>query len=213
MEPKDGILRAAQVVFARHGFRQTAMAMVAEEAGLSRQALYHHFASKEALFAALVDELQEEAFAAAQKSAAKATGDIAAAITAVMAAYHASLMARVAGSPFAAELVEESSRQCGAAVAAYARKFEKELEALILRFVREGRFALKAGVSAHDLTEMAVVASKGVKMAHAGESEARYARALARMIEVICAGVAAERSSAKSARTVSRTRTARRVAR
>ena len=59
MEPRDGILKAAQVVFARHGFRQTSMTMVAEEAGLSRQALYHHFASKEELFARLKGRASE----------------------------------------------------------------------------------------------------------------------------------------------------------
>jgi hypothetical protein len=96
-------------------------------------------------------------------------------------------------------------------VAAYGRKFEKLLEALIARFVREGRFQFRPGVGARDLTELVTVASKGVKAAHAGEGEARYARALARMVEVICAGVSAP--AGKSAKGIQRTRTARRVAR
>jgi AcrR family transcriptional regulator len=210
MEPRDGILQAAQVVFTRHGFRQTSMALVAEEAGLSRQALYHHFASKEELFAGLVVELQDAAFAAAKDAVAGASGDMAAALTRVMLAYHRSLMARVAGSPFAAELVEESSRQCGAAVAAYGRKFGKELEAMVERFAREGRFKMRPGVGARDVVEMVLVAAKGAKIAHAGESAARYARTLERMIDVICAGVAA---SAKAGHRMERMGTARRIAR
>jgi AcrR family transcriptional regulator len=211
MEPRDGILKAAQVVFTRHGFRQTAMAMVAAEAGLSRQALYHHFASKEALFAKLIDELHEAALAAARDASARVGGGAAEAVTRVMMAYHSCLMSRAAGSPYAAELVEESGRQCGVAVAAFGRKFEKEIEGVIDRYARAGSFKLRAGLSPRDLTEMLIVASKGVKSAYAGEGEAKYARAFSRMVDVICAGAA--RPAGKSAKGIQRTRTARRVAR
>lgn len=207
MDARDGILRAAQVVFARHGYRQTAMAMVAEEAGLSRQALYHHFASKEALFAALVDALHEEALAAARVAGASLAPRALDVITGLMLAHHRSVMARVAGSPFAAELIEESGRQCGPAVLGFSRKLEKELEASIARLVRAGRFSLKSGTTARELAEMIHIAAKGVKTAYAGESEARYAAALKRMIEVICAGAAAP------GKMVQKMGTARRIAR
>jgi AcrR family transcriptional regulator len=211
MEPKDGILRAAQVVFARHGFRQTAMAMVAEEAHLSRQALYHHFDSKEALFAALVDELHEAALDAATAAAAKGAPSVAQAIGAIMLAYHKVLMSRVAGSAYAAELIEESGRQCGSAVSAFGKRIEALLEGVIAGFVHGGRFRLRQGVSARELTEMVRAAAKGVKLAHAGESEARYAQALKRMIDVICLG--AEASHGAAAPKGTRTGTARRIAR
>ena len=87
------------------------MAMVADEAHLSRQALYHHFASKEALFAALVDALQEAASRGrARRLRLKPAAKAADAIFAVMMAYHEALVARLSGSPFAAELIEESGR-------------------------------------------------------------------------------------------------------
>ena len=207
MEPRDGILAAAQTVFARHGFRQTAMAMVAAEAGLSRQALYHHFDSKEALFAALVDQLQEAALIAAQGAAARGGLDVADVIYKVMLAHHRSFLESVASSPFAAELIEESSKQCGLAVAAHTRRFEKELEAAIVGVVRAGRFELRPGVSPRDLTEMVCVAAKGVKNAYAGDGDVRYAQKLKRMIETICAGAGAP------AKTVQRMGTTRRVAR
>lgn len=199
MEPRDGILKAAEAVFARHGFRQTAMAMVAEQAGLTRQALYHHFASKEALFAALVDALQENALASAKAAAERGGRDAAEAVYRIMLAHHKSFMASVAGSAFAAELVEEGNKRCAAAVAAHARRFEKELEAAIAAQVRAGRFALRTGVTPRDLAEMATVAAKGVKAAYAGAGELRYAQALKRMIEVVCAGVA--KAPAKALRT------------
>lgn len=199
MEPRDGILKAAEAVFARHGFRQTAMAMVAEHAGLTRQALYHHFASKEALFATLVDALQEEALASAKAAAARGGQDVAETVYRIMLAHHKSFVASVAGSPFAAELIDEGNKRCAQAVAAHARRFHQELEAAIAAQVRAGRFALRSGVSPRDLAEMATVAAKGVKAAYAAEGELRYAQALKRMIDVVCAGVA--KAPAKTMRT------------
>lgn len=212
MDPRDGILKAAQVVFARHGFRQTAMAMVAEEAGLSRQALYHHFASKEALFAGLVDALHEGALDASKTAAEKSASTVADAIAGVMLAYHKALVSRIAGSTYAAELIEESGRLCGAAVSSFGRRFEKLLEGVVAAFVRDGRFKLRGGISPRDVTEMVQVAAKGVKAAHAGEGEARYAQSLKRMIDVICAGVEAP-GAVSSAKRTQRMGTARRIAR
>src|SRR5271167_3927570 len=63
-EPQDRILDAAMRVFRRHGFRRSSIEQAAEEAGLTRQALYHHFSSKEALFRAVITRLYESALAA-----------------------------------------------------------------------------------------------------------------------------------------------------
>lgn len=49
------ILEAARRVFARSGYHGTLMDQVAQEAGLSKGALYVHFPSKEELFLALLD--------------------------------------------------------------------------------------------------------------------------------------------------------------
>ena len=46
-------------VFRRHGFRRSSIEQAAEAAGLTRQALYHHFESKEALFRAVIERLHE----------------------------------------------------------------------------------------------------------------------------------------------------------
>src|ERR1700760_315520 len=69
--PQDRILDAAMRVFRRHGFRRSSIEQAAEEAGLTRQALYHHFASKEALFRAVIERLYET-WLAAEIAAAKA---------------------------------------------------------------------------------------------------------------------------------------------
>ena len=57
MGPKTRILDATMLVFRRHGFRRSSIEQVAEAAGLTRQALYHHFESKEALFRAYLKQV------------------------------------------------------------------------------------------------------------------------------------------------------------
>src|ERR1700751_5365193 len=69
--PQARILDAAMRVFRRHGFRRSSIEQAAEEAGLTRQALYHHFSFKEALFRAVIERLYEQGFAA-EIAAAKA---------------------------------------------------------------------------------------------------------------------------------------------
>ena len=54
MGPRTRILDAAMLVFRRQGFRRSSIEQAAEAAGLTRQALYHHFESKEALFSVCI---------------------------------------------------------------------------------------------------------------------------------------------------------------
>jgi AcrR family transcriptional regulator len=64
MKARTRILDAAMLVFRRHGFRRSSIEQAAEAAGLTRQALYHHFKSKEALFRAVIEQLHENALVA-----------------------------------------------------------------------------------------------------------------------------------------------------
>jgi AcrR family transcriptional regulator len=51
---------AARELFAEKGFAATGREEIAERAGVTRGALYHHFASKAEVMVAVVDELQAE---------------------------------------------------------------------------------------------------------------------------------------------------------
>jgi AcrR family transcriptional regulator len=51
---RESILKAAASAFAQEGFAATSMDQVAVEAGISRLILYRHFASKEALYTAVL---------------------------------------------------------------------------------------------------------------------------------------------------------------
>jgi len=55
-ETRQRILQAASRVFARRGYGEATVDDVLLETGISRGAFYHHFAGKEQLFKALLDE-------------------------------------------------------------------------------------------------------------------------------------------------------------
>ncbi|QCR20394.1 TetR/AcrR family transcriptional regulator [Agrococcus sp. SGAir0287] len=52
---RAGILAVAVATFIEHGYDATSIAVLADRLGLSKSAIYHHFASKEALLAAALD--------------------------------------------------------------------------------------------------------------------------------------------------------------
>jgi AcrR family transcriptional regulator len=58
------ILDSARSCFVTHGYDQTTMKNIATEAGITAGALYHHFTSKQDLFAAAYHRHQVEAFEA-----------------------------------------------------------------------------------------------------------------------------------------------------
>jgi AcrR family transcriptional regulator len=57
---RAALLAAARELFAEQGFVATGREQIAERAGVTRGALYHHFDSKEQLFRAVVEQLEEE---------------------------------------------------------------------------------------------------------------------------------------------------------
>ena len=59
---KEQILEAAMKVFVKNGFSETRMEDIAENSGLSKGAIYHHYKSKKDLFLALIDFWEEYFF-------------------------------------------------------------------------------------------------------------------------------------------------------
>ena len=57
---RRALLEAARELFAEQGFAATGRDEIAERAGVTRGALYHHFESKTAVAAAVVAELEDE---------------------------------------------------------------------------------------------------------------------------------------------------------
>jgi AcrR family transcriptional regulator len=70
-QTRTRILDAARSCFVERGYDQTTMKDIASAADMTAGALYHHFTSKQDLFAAVFHRHQETAFDALEKAVAK----------------------------------------------------------------------------------------------------------------------------------------------
>jgi AcrR family transcriptional regulator len=59
-ETRDALIAAARPLFAAQGFAEVALEAIVRTAGVTRGALYHHFADKTELFAAVFEQVEEE---------------------------------------------------------------------------------------------------------------------------------------------------------
>lgn len=73
---KTELLRVARGLFGDHGYEATSIEDVAEAAGVTKGALYHHFESKRDLFQAVFEHLEEELCNNVIVAAAGGGGDV-----------------------------------------------------------------------------------------------------------------------------------------
>ncbi|MCC8960442.1 TetR/AcrR family transcriptional regulator [Bradyrhizobium sp. Pear77] len=192
MGPKTRILDATMLVFRRHGFRRSSIEQVAEAAGLTRQALYHHFESKEALFRAVIERVHESAIAAEEVAVAEAEtadgslGDI---LAAGMTARMSTMIASLDGSPHLEELYSEHLVHARDLYQTYAARYAERMVATIARTVRKHQLALPQELSPAEfarLVEMSVYASKSQYPAM--QPADAFLKDMAMMVRTLCAG-------------------------
>jgi AcrR family transcriptional regulator len=70
------IVAVARRLFTAHGFAGTSTEAVLEESKVSRGALYHHFENKEALFAAVLEEVEVDITTATARARAHASDPV-----------------------------------------------------------------------------------------------------------------------------------------
>jgi AcrR family transcriptional regulator len=59
-ETRETLIAAARPLFAEHGFAAVALETIVRAAGVTRGALYHHFADKTELFAAVFEQVEAD---------------------------------------------------------------------------------------------------------------------------------------------------------
>ena len=213
MNPRARILDAAMLVFRRQGFRRSSIEQAAEAAGLTRQALYHHFKSKEALFRAVIERLHETALAAeiaAAETSENAAGSLADILIAGIAARLRQLIASLDGSPHLEELFSEHLAQARDLYQKYAVIHGEQLVATIERVCARQRLVLAAGMTPRDLARCVEMAVNGTKsMYPAMQPMDAYLRDLEIMVRTLVAGAARPSPKQLSARPATAKKSAR----
>jgi len=201
--PQDRILDAAMRVFRRHGFRRSSIEQAAEEASLTRQALYHHFASKEALFRAVIERLYEQGLAAeiaAAKAAEEEGLELTDILVAEIGARMQSLFASLKDSPHTEELFSEHLAQARDLYQSYSTRFADEIATTIARVCRKRKLTLASGVSVRELARCVEMAIHGTKSAFPSMQPVdAFLKQLETMLRMLIAGAMAP-SAKKSPR-------------
>jgi AcrR family transcriptional regulator len=213
MSPRDRILEAAMSVFRRHGFRRSSIEETAEAAGLTRQALYHHFKSKEALFRAVIERVHDGALAdgaAAAERVEAAGGSLADIVIAQVAARLKAFVASFDGSPHVDELFSEHLIHARDLYQHYAALHDAQVAATIARTVKRERLALAPGMTAAKLARYVELAVTGTKSAYPSMRPAdAFLRDAEAMLRTLIAGAVAP---SKTKKTTSSARPVRRKA-
>ncbi len=213
MGPKTRILDATMLVFRRHGFRRSSIEQVAEAAGLTRQALYHHFESKEALFRAVIERVHESAIAAEEAAigaAEKAGGGFADILVAGMTARMQAMIASFDGSPHIDELYSEHLVHGRDLYQKYAALYLERLVATIARLARKQRLALPQGLAPAEFARLLEMAVHGSKSQHPAMQPAEaFLKDMALMVRTLCAGAVPKSQEQPATKAASRTRISR----
>lgn len=106
-EQRTRVLRAAAQVVAQQGMQAATIERIAREAGVSRQAVYEQFGDRATLFAEVVADVEERAFAAI---AGPSVGDTGPGLKAWARANYANMFAFVERSPEAFGVLRAAER-------------------------------------------------------------------------------------------------------
>jgi AcrR family transcriptional regulator len=195
MGSPDRILSAAESIFARFGFRRASMSQIADEAGLTRQALYHHYSSKEALFRAVVEQLHELAYEAEavagldQEEAGAGLADI---LASQIAARFRYLLECVEESPQAEELLSEHQLQTRDLYQSFIEHNADLRVETINRVCAKQGLCLQNGMTSRDLARCIQIAIRGFNDLRLNASTLAE---LDRMIRLLVAGAVAPATS------------------
>lgn len=182
-ERRTALLQAAVAVFARYGYRKASMDEVARAAGLSRQGLYLHFPTKEALFREVVEWLLKRSLAAAQAVLTDETRPLEERLVGAFDAMYGHYIESLGATPHLAELFETSARLVGPLIKQQECSFRGAVTDLLSR-AGLGRLWAGAGLSAPDLAETLEAVAYGLK--HRIGSRADYLLRIGRAVRLVC---------------------------
>jgi len=122
---RDSILDAAIPVFGRFGFKKTSIDDLAEAAGLSKQGLYLHFSSKEALFLAAMQKYLDDGLELVQQALSRPDTSLFNRLLSAMDAWFGRHLATFTPQSF--DVIETGDRLSGSRIEKYKSAFQSRL--------------------------------------------------------------------------------------
>ena len=185
---QERVLAAALEVFGRYGFRKASMDEIARAAGISRQGLYLHFASKDALFRAAVSHELDTALGEVSRSLDEEGVGLEQRVVAALDAW----LGRYVGSMLAPDirnLLQNRAMQLGDIVEPARAAFAARLAAAIAAGTSE-KDRRRLGVTPEEITEVLHTVAQGAKyLSNAGaESREECVARMTAAVRVVFAG-------------------------
>ena len=167
------------------------MELVAEAAGLTRQALYHHFESKDALFRAVISGVYEASLDA-EDEAAREQEEAGATLGDILAARATAGMRRaldvVSSSAYAQELLSEHNVQGLEAHRTYVELYDRRRVDAIRQIIRRDHLVLRTGVTPAILSRLVKLGIEGAKASRPQVSLDALLADVALIVRTIVAG-------------------------
>ncbi len=140
---RQEILEAARKAFFHYGYRRVSLEAIAEEIGVTRTAIYHHFPAKQDLLRAVIEGLHDAAHERARRAAAR-DAPLRERLFAVLDAKKGWFYEHVHGSPHGAELADESNRSNGDLIERATRRYLGVLSLVLAEADESGEIDLAA---------------------------------------------------------------------
>jgi AcrR family transcriptional regulator len=181
---RAGIINSTSGEFLRYGFKKTSMDDLARAAGLSRQGLYLHFPTKEALFKQTVLQIVEQTRAAGQAALDRDEVRVEERLLGAFEALHGDKI----GQP-ESEHMSELMATAAELVGPVLKDLETRLLGDVARVLKSAGIAARwkdAGISAKDLADQLCATSLGLK--HRVASRDQYRSGMELAIQMVCRG-------------------------
>ncbi len=130
---RERFIAAAKALFAERGFYGASMDQIAREVGLTKQALIHHFGSKEKLYGAVLSDISERLLAELEESEHQVAPDAAEAFIGALQRIYRRTIENPADTQLLMRELLDNRQRAPKAGSWYLRPFLDRLERLLAR--------------------------------------------------------------------------------
>ncbi|NVB85781.1 MAG: TetR/AcrR family transcriptional regulator [Kofleriaceae bacterium] len=176
------LLDAGLATFMRYGYRKTSMEEVARAAGISRQGLYLHFATKEELFRAVVRHYLTTGLEGVHARVAEHAQSVEARLVGAFDEWLGRFIGMLGAD--VTDLHEATDQLVGPMIAEHEEKFVDTITKVIRGSKLPGAYK-RAGVSARQLADTLNATAIGLK--HACSSRRDFAERMGIAVRALCA--------------------------